>query len=147
LGFAISDSVKKNEIILRGEFLGKDCTIDVFGTEDNDLAYKVIVNLPGEVHDSLQSDFGKIQKLFSLKYGTGNSKYQQYKRRERLLYKVPARNVMMGDFTKYTTDSGEITVEVQEGFISITYVDKLNHEIWEREIEGGKKKLNEEMIE
>jgi hypothetical protein len=54
---------------------------------------------------------------------------------------------MMGDFTKYTTDSGEITVEVQEGFISITYVDKLNHEIWEREIEGGKKKLNEEMIE
>lgn len=135
LGFAISDSTKKNEIILSGEFLSKDCKIYVLGTDNNHVAYKVIVSMPVEVHDSLQSDFGKIQNLFSLKYGIGYSKYQQYKKRERLLYKVPARVVMLGDFTKYTTDSGEITLEVKEGYISITYLDKLNNEIWKREID------------
>ena len=148
LGFVISDSARKNEIILSGEFLSKDCEIYVFGTGNSNVVYKVIVNSPVEVHDSLQSDFGKMQKLFSLKYGIGNSKYQQYKKRERLLYKVPARNVMAGDFTKYTTDSGDITIEVREGYISITYIDKLNNEFWKREIEAGQKKeLNEEKIE
>jgi hypothetical protein len=140
LGFTISDSTKKNEIILSGEFLSKDCKIYVFGTDNNHVAYKVIVNMPVEIHDSLQADFGKIQSLFSLKYGIGYSKYQQYKKRERLLYKVPARVVMLGDFTKYITDSGEITMEVQEGYISITYLDKLNNEIWKSEIEAGQKK-------
>jgi hypothetical protein len=148
LGFAISDSTKKNEIILSGEFLSKDCKIHIFGTNINDLTYKAIVSMPIEVHDSLQSDFGKMQKLFSLKYGIGYSKYQQYKKRERLLYKVPPRDVRVGDFTKYTTDSGEITLEVKEGYISITYLDKLNNEIWKREIEAGQKKeLNAIKIE
>ena len=131
-GFVLSDSTRKNEIILNGRFLNRDCKINVFGSDNTDLAYKVIVSLPGEVHDSLQSDFVRIEKQFTLKYGTGYSKYQQYKNRERLLYKVPARNVMIGDITKYIADSGEITVEVQEGYISITYLDKLNNEIWKK---------------
>ena len=147
-GFVLSDSTKSNEIVLNGKFLNRDCKINVFGTDSTNVAYKVIVSLPGEVHDSLQSDFGKMQKLFSLKYGTGYSKYQQYKKRERLLYKVPDRNVMVGDVTKYITDSGEITLEVREGYISITYLDKLNNEIWKRKIEAGQtKELNEEKIE
>ena len=146
-GFVLSDSTKINEIILNGVFLTKDCKVNVFGTNNTDVAYKVVVSLPIEVHDSLQSDFGKIQNLFSLKYGTGYSKYQQYKNRERLLYKVPDRNVMAGDVTKYITDSGEITLEVREGYISITYQDKLNNEIWKKEIEeGNKKELKEETI-
>ena len=62
-GLIISDSTKKKEIILKGDFLSKDCEIHVFGTENNDLAFKVIVSLPGEEHDSLQTDFGKLQKL------------------------------------------------------------------------------------
>ena len=41
LGFIVSDSTKKNEIILNGKFLNKDCKINVFGTEKNNLAYKV----------------------------------------------------------------------------------------------------------
>ena len=131
-GFVLSDSTKKNEIILNGSFLNRNCKINVFGTDNTDLAYKVVVSLPAEIHDSLHADFGKIQNLFSLKYGTGYSKYQQYKRRERLVYKVPAREVMVGDYTKYITDSGDITVEVQEGYISITYLDKLNNEILEK---------------
>lgn len=143
-GFTLSDSTKKGEIILKGDFLNKQCTIIVFGTEKNIVTYKVVVNLPVEVHDSLQSDFGKIQNQYSSKYGTGYSKFQQYKERERLVYKVPAREVMVGDYTKYITDSGEITVEVQENYISITYLDKLNYELWKREFDqkqepnGGK---------
>ncbi len=133
-GFVVSDTTKNREIILKGEFLSKDCEIHVFGTEKNDLAYKVVVSMPVEVHDSLQADFGKIQNLFTLKYGTGYSKYQQYKKRERLVYKVPERNVMAGDFTRYTTDSGEITLEVMEGYISITYLDKLNDDSRKSEI-------------
>jgi len=144
-GFILADTAKKNEILLKGVFLNKDCKIYVLGTNGNNLVYKVIAELPVEGHDSLQSHFEKLQKLFSIKYGIGYSKYQQYKKRERLLYKVPAREVMQGDITKYITDSGEITLEVQEGFISITYLDQLNSEIWKREMgEVNKKELNEE---
>lgn len=132
LGFILADSTKSNEIILQGELFNKVCKIHVLGTNVSNLAYKVIVSLPEEEHDSLQADFEKLQKQFSLKYGMGYSKYQQYKKRERLVYKVPARNVMTGDYTRYTTDSGEIAVEVMEGFISITYTDKLNNEVWNK---------------
>jgi len=135
LGFIISDSTKKNEIILNGEFLNKDCKIYVFGTNKNNVAYKVIVELPTEVHDSLEYSFGKIQKLYSSKYGIGKSRYQQYRKRERLVYNVPRRDIRIGDFTEYTTDSGYITIEVREGYISITYLDKLNNEIRKREMD------------
>jgi hypothetical protein len=138
-GFIIADSTMEREIVLKGDFLSKDCEIHVFGTENKNLAYKVMVSLPGEDHDSLKSDFGKLQKLFSLKYGLGTSQYQQFKKRERLEYKVPAREVMTGDFTKYATDSGDITIEVQKRSISITYLDRQNNEIWKRELGEGKK--------
>lgn len=132
-GYSINDSTKKNEILLHGQFLNKDCKVMVLGTSKSDLAYKVIVSLPEEVHDSLQPDFEKLQKLYSLQYGMGYSKYQQYKKRERLVYKVPERIVMAGDYTKYTTDSGEIMIEVQKGYISITYWDKLNFQVYNKE--------------
>ncbi len=138
-GFTISDSTKNHEIILDGVFLNKDCTIGVFATVKSDLVYKVIVHLPKQEHDSLQSDFIKLQKLFSLKYGMGTSRYQQYQKRERLVYKVPARDIRVGDSTKYSTDSGEIMMEVRVGYISVAYVDKLNNEIWKSEMEAGQK--------
>lgn len=135
LGFIISDSTKKNEIVLNGEFLNKDCKIYVFGTNKNNVAYKVIVELPAEVHDSLDYSFGKIQKVYSSKYGVGTSRFQQYKKRERLVYNVPRRDIRKGDLTKYATVSGDITIEVREGYISITYLDKLNNEIRKREMD------------
>jgi hypothetical protein len=134
-GYVVTDSLTSHSISLKGKFLNKECQVIVLGTEKNNLAYKVVVSMPVEVHDSLQANFGKIQNLFTLKYGAGYSKYQQYKKRERLVYKVPERNVMAGDFTKYITDSGEITLEVMKGYISITYLDQMNHEIWEKETE------------
>ena len=131
--FNIVDSTANNEIVLHGEFFNKNCKISVLGISDNNIAYKVIVSLPKEGHDSLQTDFEKLQKLFSLKYGMGTSKYQQYQKRERLVYKVPAKNIKEGDYTKYSTDSGEVTIEVQDGFLSITYLDHSNLELYTKE--------------
>ncbi|GEM_PF-5955239 len=142
LGFIVSDPTKKNEIILNGKFLNKDCKINAFGTVENNLAYKVIVDMPEESPDSLGTSFGKLQKLFTIIYGPGTSRYQQFKVRESLLFNVPRlkRNVRKGDFTKYATDSGDIFLEVQEGYISITYLDRLNNDINNKELEEGDKK-------
>ncbi len=98
-------------------------------------AYKVTVKLPEEVRDSLENSFGKIQKLCTLKYGNGTSKYQQFRNAERFLFNEPkrVRHLSIGDFTRYSTDAGNITLEVREGYISITFLDKLNDEIRKRE--------------
>lgn len=138
-GFVISDSTKENEIILFGEFLNKNCKIHVYGTKKQNATYKVIVELPEEPYDSIQNSFGKIQQTYTLKYGAGTSRYQKYKKRERLLFNEPGlkRDIRKGDYTRYTTDSGEITIEVMEGYISITYLDKMNNEI--RRGEPGEK--------
>ena len=137
LGFIVSDSTTKNEIILNGKFLNKDCKINAFGTVKNNLAYKVIVDMPEESPDSLGTSFGKLQKLFTIIYGPGTSRYQQFKVRESLLFNVPRlkREVRKGDITKYITESGEVIIEVQEGYISITYIDKLNDDIRKNELE------------
>jgi len=136
-GFIISDSTKRNEIVLKGEFLEKDCKIYALGTNKDNLAYKVIVDLPGEVPDSLQLSFEKLQKLYTSKYGMGKTRYQQYRNPERLLFNEPRlkRQIKKGDSTRFTTDSGYITIVVRDGYISITYLDKMNNEIRKRETE------------
>lgn len=137
LGFSEPQLVKENQIKLNGVFLEKNCEIYVFGTIKNHTAYKVRVNMPVEVQDSLQSSFEKIQKLYAAKYGIGTTRYKQYRNPERLLFNEPGltRQLMKGDFTRYITASGDITVEVQDNYISITYLDNLNSEIRRREIE------------
>jgi hypothetical protein len=140
-GFAIADSTKKDEIRLNGKFLNKDCEIVVLGTNKNNVAYKVVVEFPVEGRDSLEVNFGKVQKLFSIIYGPGTSRYQQYKKRESLLYKVPQlkRDIRKGDFTRHVTKSGVVTLEVEDGYISITYLDTLNNDINKKELEEGDK--------
>jgi hypothetical protein len=137
LGFTEPRSVSENQIRLNGIFLDKSCEIYVYGTARSQTAYKVRVNLPGEAHDSLEYSFGKLQKLYSSKYGTGTNRYKQFQNAERFLFNEPklARHVSTGDLTRYTTDSGDIAVEVRKGYISITYLDKLNNEIRKRESE------------
>ena len=137
LGFTEPQLTKENQIELHGVFLEKYCEIYVYGTRKSQTAYKVTVILPREVRDSLEYSFGKLQKLYSSKYGNGTSKYQQYKNAERFLFNEPKliRHLSKGDFTKYTTESGSITMEVLEGYISITYLDKLNNEISKSEME------------
>ena len=97
--------------------------------------------MPEESPDSLGTSFGKLQKLFTIIYGPGTSRYQQFKVRESLLFNVPRlkRDLRKGDFTKYITDSGDIILEVQEGYISLTYLDRLNNEINKIELQEGEK--------
>jgi len=138
-GFTISDSTKKDEIRLNGKFLNKDCKIIVLGTNRNYMAYKVIVDFPVEGIDSLEVNFDKLQKLFTIIYGPGTSRFQQYKKRESLLFNVARlkRDVRKGDFTKFTTESGEVIIEVQEEYISITFIDGLNNAIRKKESDEG----------
>jgi hypothetical protein len=147
-GFTEPQLVKENQIKLNGVFLEKSCEIYVYGTRRSRTAYKVRVNLPREAHDSLERSFGRMQKLFSSRYGVGANKYQQFQNAERFLFNEPKRimHIRVGDLTRYTTDSGYITIEVREGYISIVYLDELNDEISRREMEeGSKKEINEEI--
>ncbi len=137
LGFTEQQLIEENQIKLNGEYLEKNCEIYIYGTMKSKTAYKVRVNFPAEVRDSLEYSFGKLQKLYSSKYGNGISKYKQFRNAERFLFNEPKRirHISKGDFTRYKTDSGDIIIEVREGYISITYLDKLNNEIRKREME------------
>ena len=147
-GFILSDSTMKNEIILSGKFLNKDCRISVFGTSKNKMVYKVIAELPEEVNDSLENSFEKIKKLFSSTYGGETTRYMQYKHPERLMYNEPRlkRQIMKGDYSRYNNGSGIVLMEVQDGFITITYLDKMNNEIRKREKEEEDKKESNQGI-
>jgi hypothetical protein len=145
-GFVISDSTIKNEILLNGKFLSKECKIYVFGTSKNKTVYKLIAELPEEVNDSLENSFEKLQKLFSSTYGGGTTRYKQYKHPERLLYNEPRlkRQIMKGDYSRYNNGLGIVLMEVQSGFISITYLDRINNEIRKKEkAEEDKKESNQ----
>jgi hypothetical protein len=148
LGFSEPQIAKENQTKLKGEYIEKNCEIYVFGTVQSQTAYKVTVNLPQEVQDSIEKRFAKIQGLYSSKYGIGISKYQQFQNSERFLFNEPKRirHLSPGDFSRYTTGSGVITLEVGDGRISITFLDKQNNEIWKREMREGKQKSINEKI-
>ena len=135
-GYTKPQLIKENQIKLNGLFLNKNCDIYVYGTRKNKTAYKVRVDFPVGVHDSLEYNFDKMQKLYSSKFGIGTNKYQQFQNSARFLFNEPKRirQIMIGDITIYTTDSGNITLEVREGYISITYLDILNNKIRNREL-------------
>jgi len=134
-GFVISDLAIKNEIILNGKFLNRECRISVFATSKNKTAYKVIAELPEEVNDSLENSFEKIKKLFSSTYGGETTRYMQYKHPERLMFNEPRlkRQIMKGDYSRYNNGSGIVLMEIQDGFISITFLDRMNNKIRKRE--------------
>jgi len=136
LGYTESSLKEEDQIVLNGEYLEKNCEIYLYGTGKSQTIYKVTVNLPVEDRDSLEYSFDKIQKLFTTKYGKGMSRYHQYRNSERLLFNEPkrVRRLSTGDFTRYTTASGFITIEVRLGFFSITYLDKSNNKIWKKEL-------------
>jgi len=137
LGFTETPLKEETQLKLNGVFIEKLCEIEVYGTSKSHTAYKVKVNLPKESRDSLEVSFGRIQKLCSSKYGIGKSKYYQYRNSDRFHFNEPrrTRELNAGDFTRYTTATGSIIVEVRTGSISITFTDKLNSEIQKREEE------------
>ncbi len=137
LGYTEPQLVEENQVKLNGVFLEKNCEIYVYATKKNKNTYKVRVNLPAEVQDSLQLSFEKIQRLYSAEYGIGKTRFKQYRNPERFMFNEPAlaRQLREGDFTRYITAAGYITVEVQDAYISITYLDNKNYEIRKKESE------------
>lgn len=137
LGFARIQSAEENQIKLKGEFVEKECEIDVFATNKSKTVYKIEVNLPKEKRDSLQHSFEKIQDLCASKYGIGKSKYHQYRNPDRFHFNEPrrVRKLNPGDFTRYITPKGTIIAEVRSGHITVSFTDKHNSEIQKREEE------------
>jgi hypothetical protein len=137
-GYTESQLTEENKIKLRGMFLGKACKIYVYGTSKSKTAYKVLVNFPGEVKDSLEYSYPRIQMWYTTRYGIGKSKFKQHRIAERFLFNEPKRirHLNPGDYTRYNTDSGDITLEVREGYLSITYSDKLNGKLEESEMKA-----------
>jgi hypothetical protein len=135
-GYTESSLKEEDQIVLIGEYLEKNSEIYLYGTDKSQAIYKVTVILPVEDRDSLEYSFDKIQRLFTTKYGKGMSRYHQYRNSERFLFNEPKRlrRLSTGDFTRYTTNSGVITIEVRLGFIAITYLDKINNKICQREL-------------
>jgi hypothetical protein len=140
LGFVRIQSDEENQIKLKGEFVEKECEIDVFATNKSKTVYKLEVNLPKERRDSLQHSFEKIQELCASKYGIGKSKYHQYRNPDRFHFNEPrrVRKLNPGDFTRYITPKGTIIAEVRSGYISVSFTDKHNSEIQKREEEQGR---------
>ncbi len=139
LGYTEVPSTIENQVKLKGVFIDKQCEIEICGTMKSQAAYKVKVNVPTENRDSLDVSFGKIQKLCSSKYGIGRSEYKQYRNSDRFHFNEPRRirQLNPGDFTRYTTASGIIFVEVMTNSISITFTDKLNSEIQKIEMDAA----------
>jgi len=145
LGFTVAPLKEENQLKLTGMFIEKQCEIDLYGTSNSQTVYRIKVSIPTENRDSLDVSFGKIQKLCSSKYGIGRSEYKQYRNSDRFHFNEPRRirELNPGDFTRYTTASGIIFVEVLTRSISITFTDKMNSEIQKSEMEaGGRGKFN-----
>lgn len=139
LGYAEAPSITENEVNLNGIFIKKQCEIKLFASDKSHTVYQVKVNLPKESRDSLAVSFGRIQELCSSKYGIGKSRFYQYRNSDRFHFNEPRkiRQLNPGDFTRYTTTSGVIIVEVLSGSISITFTDRHNSEIQKSEMGLG----------
>ena len=139
-GFANPRLMDENQIQLSGIFLEKNCELEIYSTPKSQTVYKVRVNLAEEIHDSLNICFDRIQKLYTSKYGPGTSRYYQFQNSDRFLFNEPkrVRNLRAGDYTRYTTKSGFITIEVRNGCISVIYIDRLNNNIRSKELQDKK---------
>ncbi len=131
LGYNKSQADVENQIKLKGVFLGKNCDIFLYGKGQSKTSYKVTVNFPGESRDSLEYSFAKLQMLYTTQYGIGKNKYKKPRIADRFLFNEPKRirHLSVGDYTRYENKTGDITIEVREGFISITYSDKINSKL------------------
>ncbi len=145
-GFSGLERITENQVRLTGKFLDKDCDIDVYGTRKSRLTYKVIVSLPGEDHDSLSYSCEKLRKLYAAKYGNPKNVYKQFQNSSRFLFNERkfTRKLAIGDYSKFYTNSGFITLELRDGYIAIIYLDRLNYDIRKRELQPGNEYENNE---
>jgi hypothetical protein len=136
-GFTKEVSEEENQLKLNGLFIEEQSEVYLYYSGKSSTIYQVKVVIPTESRDSLKVSFEKIQKLCSSKYGIGKSRYYQFRNPERFFFNETRsiRKLTSGDFTRYTTAAGFITLKVNLESISITFTDKLNSEIQKRELE------------
>ncbi len=145
-GFTDLKRITENQVQLTGKFQENDCTIDVFGAGKSRLTYKVIVSLPGEDHDSLSYSCEKLRKLYAAEYGNPKNVFKQFQNSSRFLFNERkfTRKLAIGDYSKFFTGSGFITLELRDGYIAIIYLDRLNYDIRKRELQPGNEYENNE---
>ncbi len=138
-GFSDLKQMQQNQVKLTGKFLEKECEIEVYATGKSRLTYKVIVSLPVEDHDSLIYSCEKLRKQFTAKYGNPKNVYKQFQNSSRFLFNERkfTRKLAIGDYSKFYTDSGFITLELRDGYIAIVYLDRLNYDARKRELQPG----------
>jgi hypothetical protein len=118
----------------------------VYGTRKRQNVYKVVVSLPKETQDSANVRFESLQNLYTSRYGNAKNVYKQFQNSARFLFneRKLTKKLSIGDFSKYFTDSGYITIELRDGYVSIVYLDKLNYEIRKSEMQPGSEYENDE---
>jgi hypothetical protein len=145
-GFTGIERVKENQVQLEGRFLEKPCVIDIYATRKFQTVYKVVVSLPEEIQDSVNIHFEKLQNIYTIQYGNARNVYKQFQNSSRFLFneRKLTKRLSIGDFSKYYTNSGYITLELRDGYIAIVYLDMLNYEIRKSELQPGSEYENDE---
>lgn len=139
IGFKIVKS-KGDIILMKGEFINKECEILVVGSTKTNIVWKVIAYLPKETSwYSIKNDYFEVKKQFQQKYGGGES-YEYFSKPyyEGDGYEMQALGVDKCTYTTFfKTELGTIAVDISKyERISIGYEDKINLEIKEAEDES-----------
>jgi hypothetical protein len=123
---------------LDGMYLGRYCSVYVFGTPVTGRTYKVRVDLQQEPHDSIRYSYERLRRDFAMQYGTGASKYRQFRNSARFLFNEArlVREPGPDDYTLYRTPWGTVTIEVESDYFSIIYTDSRNYGLFLKE--GGR---------
>lgn len=135
-GFTIKES-KGNSIILKGEFVGKQCDIYVVGTKKTFLTWKVYITFDKENSwSSLKSKYNELKDQFTAKYGNGES-YEFFSKPyfEGDGYETTALSVDKCTWsTFWKTDIGNIDISIETSqYIGISYQDIQNTVVMKQE--------------
>jgi len=128
---------KGNVVILKGEFVSRECEIYVFGSKKTNTVWKVVAYLPeAKSWYSLKSEYLKLKTQFQQKYGKGKS-YEFFSNPyyEGDGYEIQALRKEKCTYTTFfDTERGPIAVEISKyEQIKIAYEDAINTKSHEQE--------------
>lgn len=135
-GFTLSES-KGNMIILKGEFVGKQCDVYIVGTKKTLLTWKVYISFNKESSwNSLKSKYNELKEQFTAKYGNGES-YEFFSSPyyEGDGYETTAISVDKCTWsTFWKTEIGNIDISIENTQnIAISYQDIKNTDVMRQE--------------
>lgn len=138
-GFHTSERLE-TAVIMEGKFTGKDATILVAASKKSKTVWKVKVFLPKRTSwSSIKSDYMYYKEVFTKKYGNPTDNYEFFSKPyyEGDGYEMSAlRNEKCHYISAYSTNHGVIYIEMTSSEeIAISYEDKINTEIMNREKE------------